>query len=87
MRRPLRHGWSATDSLPIALPPLLCTSPACSSRRWTFCDPDASRFGRLRLPRSKQGAGKTGKHHDMRDGTGSAVNGDQIHNSYQRNPD
>ena len=32
----------------------------------TFCDAEASRFGRLRLPRSKQGAGKTGKHHDIR---------------------
>ena len=43
--------------------------------------------GRLRLPCPKQGSQKTGALHDNRGGTGSAVNGDQIHNSYEGNPD
>ena len=61
----------------IKLTPLCRTSPACSSQQRSFRDAEASHFGRLRLPRSKQGAGKTGAHHDIRAGTGSAVNGAQ----------
>jgi hypothetical protein len=72
-----RREWSTACTLPIKLPPLPLSSAACSSRQRTFRDPEASRFGRLRLPRSKQGAGKTGAHHDIRVGTGSAVNGAQ----------
>ena len=60
-----RHGWSAAGSSPINLPQLSRSCPGCSARTRTSCDPDASRFGRLRLPRSKQGAGKTGAHHGI----------------------
>ena len=60
-----RHGWSAAGSSPINLPQLSRSCPGCSARTHTSCDPDASRFGRLRLPRSKQGAGKTGAHHGI----------------------
>ncbi len=55
----------AAGSSPISLPRLSRTCTGCSTRTRTPCDPDASRFGRLRLPRSKQGAGKTGAHHGI----------------------